>query len=61
MTLIATLLLSLTPVQDDPAGKIEELIRRLGAEEFPVRERATEELKKIGKPAEEALTAALKH
>ena len=59
MTLIATLLLSLTPVQDDPAGKIEELIRRLGAEEFPVRERATEELKKIGKPAEEALKKAL--
>ena len=59
MTLIAALLLSAATVQDDPAKRIDELIRQLGSDEFAVREKATEELRKIGKPAEEALRKAL--
>lgn len=54
MTLALAALIGLT--QD--AGKIEQLIRELGSEEFAVRERASEELRKIGKPAEEALRKA---
>jgi hypothetical protein len=57
--LIATLaLLSLVSSQDDPAKKIDELIKQLGSDEFAVREKASDELKKIGKPAEEALRKA---
>ncbi|RME74990.1 MAG: PDZ domain-containing protein, partial [Planctomycetota bacterium] len=40
--------------------KIEKLIRLLGHENFQVREKATEELKKIGKPAVPYLEKALK-
>ena len=54
MHLIAALLLAFA-AQDDDAKNIDRLIRQLGAEEFAVREKATEELRKIGKPAEEAL------
>jgi hypothetical protein len=43
---------------DEPKKKIQELVGQLGAEEFAVREKATEELRKIGKPAEEALRKA---
>jgi len=59
MTLIAALLMTTAARQDEAAKKIDELIRQLGSEEFAVREKATEELKKIGKPAEEALKKAL--
>jgi Tol biopolymer transport system component len=50
--------LSLVQGQD---GKIQELIERLGAEDFKVREEATEELKKIGQDAEPYLKKALNH
>ncbi len=45
--------------QDDSARRIDELVKQLGADEFAVREKATEELRKIGKPAEGALRKAL--
>jgi hypothetical protein len=54
MTLVLAALAALA--QD--AATIEDLIRRLGDEEFAAREQATEELRKIGKPAEEALRKA---
>src|SRR5436190_1505718 len=54
MTIIAALLIAFA--QD--ADRIQELIRKLGSEEFSVREEATEELKKIGKSAQEALRKA---
>ncbi len=54
MTFIVALLLTLA--QD--AERIQELIKKLGSEEFAIREEATEELKKIGKPAQEALRKA---
>lgn len=40
--------------------RIEQLIRDLASEDFRVREKATEELEKIGAPAEQALKEALK-
>ncbi len=54
MTLVVAALLGLA--QD--AAKIEDLVRQLGSEEYAVREKASEELRKIGKPAEEALRKA---
>jgi hypothetical protein len=54
MTLVLAALLSLG--QDAP--RIEDLIKQLGSEEFAAREKASEELRKIGKPAEEALKKA---
>ena len=54
MSLVAALLLTL--VQD--SDRIQDLIKKLGAEDFTVREQASEELKKIGKPAQEALRKA---
>ena len=57
MHLIAALLLACAP-QDDDAKKIDRLIEQLGAEEFGAREKATAELRRIGKPAEEALRKA---
>ncbi len=50
------LLPGLVWAQDDQAKRIEQLVRELGSENFDVREKATAELRKIGKPA----TAALK-
>ncbi len=47
-----------TAQDEDPAGNIDELIRQLGSEDFATREKATEELRKIGRPAEEALRKA---
>lgn len=58
MHLIAAILLSAVLAQDETAGTIDKLIQQLGADEFAAREKATEELKKIGKPAEEALRKA---
>src|SRR5205085_5823822 len=37
---------------------VQELIRQLGSDDFATREQASEELKKIGKPAREALQKA---
>jgi len=54
MTLLLALLLTLT--QD--ADRIQELIHKLGSEDYSVREQATEDLRKIGKPAREALQKA---
>jgi hypothetical protein len=54
MTLLLALLLTLT--QD--ADRIQELIKKLGSEDYAAREQATEDLKKIGKPAREALKQA---
>lgn len=54
MTLILSLLLSLAQDQD----RIQDLIRKLGAEDYATREQATEDLRKIGKPAREALEKA---
>lgn len=54
-------------VEEEPAGKqaqagskVESLVKQLGAESFKEREAATEELKKIGRPAVPALEEALK-
>lgn len=49
--------LALGAIQDE-TGRIEELIRQLGAEEYAVREKASEELRKIGRAAEGALRKA---
>ncbi len=54
MMLLLALLLTLP--QD--ADRIRELIQKLGSEDFTAREQATEELKKIGAPAREALKKA---
>lgn len=43
---------------DDPKAKIDHWIGELGSEDFETREKATAELKKIGKPATEALRKA---
>lgn len=60
LTIAVVALFSGVFAQDDPAKKVDQLIKQLGSDEFSVREKATEELKKIGKPAEEALKLALK-
>jgi hypothetical protein len=44
--------------QDPDPGRIQELIRNLGNDDIVVRERAVEELAKIGRPALKALDAA---
>lgn len=54
MTLAFAAVLALS--QD--AAKIEDWIKQLGSEEYAVREKASEELRKTGKPAEEALRKA---
>jgi len=54
MTLLAALLIAFAQDQD----RIQDLIRKLGSDDFSVRELATEELKKIGKPAQDALKKA---
>lgn len=54
MTLLAALLFAFA--QD--ADRVQDLIRKLGSEDYAVREQATEELRKIGAPAREALRKA---
>jgi hypothetical protein len=44
--------------EEDPAKKIADLVRQLGHDEYAAREKASQELRKIGKPAEEALRKA---
>jgi len=56
--LVALLCLSSFAQDEEQKKKIGELVAQLGADEFAVREKATEELRKIGKPAEEALKKA---
>jgi hypothetical protein len=60
MSILASLvfLAALEPLQDDAGAKIQELVRQLGADDYATREKATQELRKIGKPAEEALRKA---
>jgi len=60
MVFLASLALfaALEPLQDDPGARIQELIRQLGADDYQAREKATQELRKIGKAAEEALRKA---
>lgn len=55
MTYVAALLFAFA-AQD--ADRIQELIRKLGSDDFTTREQATEELKKAGKSAREALQKA---
>src|SRR3954465_2307951 len=55
MTYFAALLVAFA-AQD--ADRIQDLIRKLGSDDFTTREQATEELKKAGKPAREALQKA---
>jgi hypothetical protein len=55
MTLMLALLLGLMQDQD----RIQDLIRKLGSDDYATREQATEELQKIGKPAREALRKAV--
>jgi hypothetical protein len=68
MTYVAALLIafaqpSLVLQGSAPEGKqdqdrIQDLIRKLGSDDFATREQASEELKKAGKPAREALQKA---
>jgi hypothetical protein len=58
MMLMLFALASLGPVQDQGPGEIDKLIQQLGADDFQAREKASEALKKIGRPAEEALRKA---
>jgi hypothetical protein len=55
MTFVATLLVAFA-AQD--ADHIQDLIRKLGSDDFTTREQATEELKKAGKSARESLQKA---
>ena len=55
MTFVASLILSLALQDQD---RIQDLIRKLGSDEFTTREQASEELKKAGKTAREALKKA---
>jgi hypothetical protein len=55
MTYVAALLISFAFQDQD---RIQDLIRKLGSDDFATREQASEELKKAGKPAREALQKA---
>jgi hypothetical protein len=55
MTFIAALILALAPQDQD---RIQDLIKKLGSDDFATREQASEELKKAGKGAREALQKA---
>jgi hypothetical protein len=55
MTFIAAMILSLSLQDQD---RIQDLIRKLGSDDFETREKASEELKKAGKSAKDALTKA---
>src|SRR6516225_176235 len=55
MTIVASLILSLALQDQD---RIQDLIRKLGSDDFATREQATEDLKKSGKTAREALQKA---
>jgi hypothetical protein len=55
MTVIAALLLGVLSQDQD---RIQDLIRKLGSDDFETREKATEDLKKAGKTAKDALLKA---
>jgi hypothetical protein len=55
MMFVAALLIAFAPQDQD---RIQDLIRKLGSDDFATREQASEELKKAGKPAREALQKA---
>src|SRR5262247_528028 len=55
MTFVAAMILGLALQDQD---RIQDLIRKLGSDDFAVRENASEELKKAGKTAREALKKA---
>jgi len=55
MAVIAAMILSLALQDQD---RIQDLIKKLGSDDFSTREQATEELKKTGKGAREALKKA---
>ena len=55
MTFVAAMILSLALQDQD---RIQDLIRKLGSDEFTTREQASEDLKKAGKSAREALRKA---
>ncbi len=57
-TLAFLLTLTFCAQDDDPKSKIDRWVGELGSEDFETREKATAELKKIGKPATEALRKA---
>lgn len=56
MTFVAAMILSLALQDQD---RIQDLIKKLGSDDFTTREQATEELKKAGKTAREALKKAV--
>jgi len=56
MTFVAAMILSLALQDQD---RIQDLIKKLGSDDFTTREQATEELKKAGKGAREALKKAV--
>jgi len=56
MTFVAAMILSLVAQDQD---RIQDLIKKLGSDDFTTREQATEELKKAGKGAREALKKAV--
>jgi len=63
MTFVAAMILALSPVEGlslalQDQDRIQDLIRKLGSDDFATREQASEELKKAGKPAREALQKA---
>jgi hypothetical protein len=55
MTFVAAMILSLVAQDQD---RIQDLIKKLGSDDFTTREQASEELKKAGKGAREALKKA---
>jgi hypothetical protein len=55
MTFLAALILSLAPQDQD---RIQDLIRKLGSDDFATREQASEELRKAGKVAVDPLRKA---
>src|SRR5262245_42637464 len=52
MTFVAAMILSLVAQDQD---RVQDLIKKLGSDDFTTREQATDELKKVGKGAREAL------
>jgi hypothetical protein len=56
MTFVAAMILSLVAQDQD---RIRELIQKLGSDDFTTREQASEDLKKAGKSAREALKKAV--
>src|SRR4051794_4405722 len=56
----ASVLVAAAPPQSDPQQKrVEELIDKLGGDDFAAREDAQKELKRIGKPGVKQLARAL--